>query len=362
MKNFNFIDKNAKIYGTIGNFNSIGDASQIGEKSLIGNCCNIGNNVRIIYAELGDFNKIENNVKIGANVVIKNCCHLGFGITVGKNVKIGNNVSIECDIPDGCIIGNNVTIKKSVVLGKNNIIHDNCVLRGNTLIGNYNEFLPGCIIGFWPKDIGDHHYEGCLKIGDNNFFGENTIINVGEKTDKGDVTKIGNGIYSMDKVTINHNDQIAVGNEIPDSPRAFTTIISSGVSLAGHVEVGKGANLGMQTVAHQFSKIGAGAMIGMNANITKNVPPFAKVIATKVVGYNKRPLAENLGFGTYEDEYLELVGYMLETACKSENAEDAIDKLQKYKGRGQWYDKALEVIVNFLESDQNGRELMKCRT
>ena len=165
----------------------------------------------------------------------------------------------------------------------------------------------------------------------------------------------------MDKVTINHNDRIAVNNEIPDSPRAFTTIISSGVSLAGHVEVGKGANLGMQMVAHQFSKIGAGAMIGMNANITKNVPPFAKVIGTKVVGYNKRPLAENLEFGTYEDEYLELVGYMLETACKAENTEDAIEKLNQYKGLGQWYDKALAVIVEFLESEQNGRKLMKLR-
>ena len=326
MEQFNLIGKNARVYGTIGNFNTIGEQAKIEEKSQIGNCCNIG-----------------------------------AGVHIGHYITIGNNAKIEADIPDGCTIGNNVTIKAGVLLGKNNIIHDNCVLRGNTIIGDNNEFLPGCIIGFWPKDIGDHHYEGAIKIGDNNFFGENTIINVGEKTDKGDATIIGDGIYSMDKVTINHNDQIAVGNEIPDSPRAFTTIISSGVSLAGHVEVGKGANLGMQMVAHQFSKIGAGAMIGMNANITKNVPPFAKVIGTKVVGYNKRPLAENLEFGTYEDEYLELVGYMLETACKAENAEDAVEKLQQYKGRGQWYDKALAVIVEFLESNQNGRKLMKLK-
>ena len=132
-----------------------------------------------------DYSSIESlrsrGVRIGENVDIINSniehCH-GFLVT------IGNNVTIESDtiIPVGCVIGNNVTIKKRVVLGRNNIIHDNCVLRGNTLIGDNNEFLPGCIIGFWPKDIGDHHYEGALKIGDNNFFGENTIINVGEKS------------------------------------------------------------------------------------------------------------------------------------------------------------------------------------
>ncbi len=326
MEQFNVIGENAKILGKIGNFNTIGNTVSIDEEAIVGNCCNLGN-----------------------------------GVEIAEFVTIGNNVTIEdgVRIPSCCIIGNNVTIKKDVLIGENNIIHDNCVLRGNTIIGKNNEFLPGCVIGFWPKDIGDHHYEGQLLIGDNNFFGENTVINIGEKTDKGDATIIGSDIYSMDKVTINHNDVISVDDDIPDSPREFTTIISSGVSLAGHVEVGKGANLGMQTVAHQFSKIGAGAMIGMNANITKNVPPFAKVIESKVVGYNKRPLAENLEFGTYEDEYLELVGYMLETACKAENAEDAIEKLQKYKGRGQWYDSALEVIINFLESDQNGRSLMK---
>lgn len=328
MEQMNVVGKNAQIFGFMGNFNTIGNHAYLAECSTIGNCCNIGRWV-----------KIEDNVKIGNNV------------TIADGVQI----------PSGCIIGNNVTIQENVTLGEDNFIHENCVLRGNTIIGDNNEFLPGCIIGFWPKDIGDHHYEGVLKIGDNNFFGENTIINVGEKTTKGDATIIGDDIYSMDKVTINHNDQIAVGNEIPDSPRAFTTIISSGVSLAGHVEIGKGANLGMQMVAHQFSKIGAGAMIGMNANITKNVPPFAKVIGTKVVGYNKRPLAENLEFGTYEDEYLELVGYMLETACMAENVEDAVEKLQNYKGRGQWYDKALAVVVEFLKSDQNGRKLMKLK-
>ena len=233
------------------------------------------------------------------------------------------------------------------------------MLRGRILIGKNNEFLPGCIIGFWPKDIGDHHYEGQLVIGNNNFFGENTVINVGEKTNKGDLTIVGDNIYSMDCVTINHNDIVGVGDDIPDSPRAFTTILSSAVSLAGHVEVCKGANLGMQTVAHQFCKIGAGAMIGMNANITKNVPPFAKVIGNKVVGYNKRPLAENLGFGTYDDECLCLVGYMVETVCHAGSTQKAIDALQRFKGRGQWYDKALAVIIEFLESHQNGKSLMK---
>ena len=326
MEKLNSISQSAHVFGKIGNFNTIGDETYIDDNAVIGNCCNIGD-----------------CVKIGKNVII------------GNNVSIGNGI---CILPDS-IIGNNVTIKEGVILGKNNIIHDNCVLRGNTIIGDNNEFLPGCIIGFWPKDIADHHYEGKLIIGNDNFFGENTIINVGEDSRFGNETKIGNKVYSMDKVTINHNDRIAVGNPIPDSQRAFMTIISSGVSLAGHVEVEKGANLGMQAVVHQFCGIGAGAMIGMNANVTKNVPPFAEVIGNKVVDYNRRPLVENLGFDTYEEEYLELVGDMIKTACKAGEPQEALDKLQKYKGCGYWYDKAQAVIASFIKNIQNGRELMK---
>lgn len=323
----------------------------------------------IVFAQCGNFNVFGNNVLVDAEntenkatTVIGNCCTFENDVVIGANCTIGNNVTIGARviIPNGCKIGNNVTIESGVVLGENNIIHPNCVLRGNTVIGNNNEFLPGSIIGFWPKDIGDHHYEGHLEIGNDNFFGENTIINVGEETKKGDTTKIGSKVYSMDKVTINHNDVIA-GDEIPMNPkRAFTTIISSGVSLAGHVEVGNGANLGMQTVAHQFSIIGAGAMIGMNACITKNVVPFAKVIGTKVTGYNKRPLAENLEFGTYDDNVLQIVANMVEeVAMAAPDIERAKKKLEYYNNKGQWNQKAYEVIMNFLEQDQNGRKLMK---
>ena len=324
----------------------------------------------VIVAEIGNFNTFGNNIIVGSSTEEKatskigNCCSIGNGVNIGKNVELGNNVTIGDNviIPDGCRIGNNVTIETGVALGKNNIIHSNCVLRGNTVIGANNEFLSGSIIGFWPKDIGDHHYEGHLEIGSDNFFGENTIINVGEATKKGDTTKIGDHVYSMDKVTINHNDLVAVGQEIPDSPRAFTTIISSGVSLAGHVEVGTGANLGMQTVAHQFSIIGAGAMVGMNASITKNVVPFAKVIGTKIVGYNKRPLAENLEFGSYEDDVLQMVASMVEdVASAAPDVERALRKLEYYNNKGQWNQKAYEVIKAFLEREQNGRKLMKIK-
>lgn len=339
----NYFGVYATILGKTGRFNEVLNGTKLPATSSI-----------------GSHNSIGENVAIGENVTIGNNVTIQRDVVIGDSCVIGNNVTLESDIiiGDGCIIGNNVSIQTPVEIGNNNVIHDNCVFRGNTIVGNNNEFLPGSIIGFWPKDIGDPHYEGLLTIGDNNFFGECTVINIGEKTENGDTTEVGCGIYSMDFVTINHNDKVAVGNEIPMSKRAFTTILSSKVSLAGHVEVGTGANLGMQTVAHQFSKIGAGAMIGMNASVSKNVVPFAKVIGNKVVGINKRPLAENLEFGTYDDDTLATVAAMVETAARA--ADDRpLQKIENFANKGRWNDSAYKVVKEFLESPQNGRKLMK---
>lgn len=325
--------------------------------NFIGGECIISPSVK-----MGRFNDVGNKVIIDEKTQIGSHNTIGTGVKIGKNCQIGNNVTLAEGVvlPDETIVGNNVTIENTVQIGCGNIIHHNCVLRGATQIGDNNEFLPNSIIGYWPKDIGDIHFEGRLEIGSHCFFGEGTVINVGEATDKGDLTYIGDHVYSMDMVTINHNDQIARG-EIPLNPkREFTTILSSKVSLAGHVEVGTGTNMGMQSVAHQFSVIGAGAMIGMNASVTKNVVPFAKVIGTKVTGINKRPLAENLDFGTYDDEVLETVADMVEAACYrgSSKIDYALEKLERYRGKGQWNERARKVIIEFLEADQNGRKLM----
>lgn len=51
--------------------------------------------------------------------------------------------------------------------------------------------------------------------------------------------------------------------------------IAAGARVAGWVEVGDGAYLGMGCVVRQHLKIGAGALIGMGAVVVTDVPPNA---------------------------------------------------------------------------------------
>lgn len=326
MKNVNVIGNSCKIDGKIGYFNSIGDFVKVSESSVVGNCCQIGQNV-----------------------------------CIGNNVKVGNNVIIEDDvnIPDGCVIGNSVTIRSGVDMGVNNIIHDRCIVCSHTHIGKNNEFFLGSVIGSFSYEVTDKKLQGELFIGDDNCFGENCYISCGKKTERGSETRIGNKVRIQNNVSIGFNSKIAENEDIPLTEEKFTTVISSGVFLGDSAEVSVSCMLEPHALVRPHCKIGAGTLVRMNSCVSQDVPPFSKIIGNRIVGYHKRPLAENLGFDTYDDDYLKLVGYMIETACQAANAYEAIEKLQNYKGQGQWYDKALGVIVEFLEKNQNFCTLMK---
>jgi UDP-N-acetylglucosamine acyltransferase len=60
------------------------------------------------------------------------------------------------------------------------------------------------------------------------------------------------------------------------------SILSSGVKLGGYVHLGAHANLGFNVSVHQFSTIGAYAMIGMGAVVNKDILPFSKAFGVPV--------------------------------------------------------------------------------
>jgi UDP-N-acetylglucosamine acyltransferase len=73
------------------------------------------------------------------------------------------------------------------------------------------------------------------------------------------------------------------------------TVLANNATLAGHVQVGDWAVVGGLTGVHQFVKIGAHAMIGFQAHVAQDVPPFITVDgnpltarAVNVVGLRRR--------------------------------------------------------------------------
>jgi UDP-N-acetylglucosamine acyltransferase len=72
-------------------------------------------------------------------------------------------------------------------------------------------------------------------------------------------------------------------------------IMANAVQLGGHVSIADWAILGGSVVAHQFTLIGAHAMIGGGFRVTQDVPPYAivggypcRVLKVNRVGLERR--------------------------------------------------------------------------
>lgn len=181
------------------------------------------------------------------------------GAHLGHDVRIGPYCIIEDDvlIDDGCILEARVSIKNGTSLGTNNRIFEGAVIGG----------LPQCV------DLDD--VESRVIIGSGNTIRENVTIHRSMKED--DATEIGDDCMFMVNTHIAHDCRIADG-----------VIMANNVMIAGHVSIGSRAFLSGAVGVHQFCRIGTLAMVGGQAHIVKDVPPYVTVdgISSEIVGLN----------------------------------------------------------------------------
>lgn len=143
-------------------------------------------------------------------------------------------------------------VESNVTLGQNNYIGPFCRIN-NAHIGDNNRFEAFVSIGT-PAEHKLAQSSHPVEIGNGNVFREFVSVNCGT-TQR---TKIQNYCYLMAYAHVAHDCVIE------DS-----VTMTNSVLLGGHVYVMEGANLGLGCVVHQRQVIGAYAMIGMGAVITK---------------------------------------------------------------------------------------------
>lgn len=178
---------------------------------------------------------------------------------VGADVRIGPLSVIEGNviIGDGCQILAHVVIKDGTTLGPGNLVHE------------------GAVLGGVPQHINVPERPGRLIVGAGNTFRENVTFHRA-MTEDGE-TVIGDNNLFMVNAHVAHDCR--VGNH---------TIFANNTMLAGHVTVGDRAYLSGAAAAHQFCRIGAYAMVGGQAHVNKDVPPFVTLdgLSSHVVGIN----------------------------------------------------------------------------
>ena len=191
---------------------------------------------------------------------------------VASDVWIGPFCVVEADaeIASGCRLENRAVVKKGTILGANNVLSEGAVLGGR------------------PQHLAAGEEVGRLHVGDGNQFRENVTVHCGLKPD--DVTTLGDGNLLMINAHIGHDCHLH--NNI---------IMANNSMLGGHVTVYDRAYISAAVGVHQFCRVGKMAMVGGQAHVNRDIPPFVTLDghASEVVGVNQIGLRRN-GFSNAE--------------------------------------------------------------
>jgi UDP-N-acetylglucosamine acyltransferase len=202
---------------------------------------------------------------------------------IHKTAVVSRKAEIDDDVAIGpfCIIGDDAVIRKGTEL-KSNVL-----IEGATEIGENCTVYPFSSIGLPPQDLKYRNEKTGLKIGRNNVIREYTTIHRGSVGGDGH-TEIGDSNFLMAYVHIAHDCKI--GNSV---------VMANVATLAGHVLVESHCVIGGLVAVHQFTRIGAYAMVGGFSGIGQDVPPYmmasgprSKLYGLNVIGLKRHGFSE----------------------------------------------------------------------
>jgi UDP-N-acetylglucosamine acyltransferase len=182
-------------------------------------------------------------------------------------------------IDSSCSIHPTAIMEGDIEIGAKTSIGPGCYLKGPLVIGERNSIGPNVMLGVDPEHKSKGP-QGVVRIGNENVIREFVTLQrgIGERD-----TEIEDNCYIMTSAYIAHD--CLIESEV---------ILCAKVGLSGHCHVLKGAILGLGSVLHQHSTIGAHAFVGMGSVVVKDVLPFCVVMGNPAAfgRFNTQPLDE----------------------------------------------------------------------
>jgi UDP-N-acetylglucosamine acyltransferase len=187
--------------------------------------------------------------------------------TLEGDVRLADDVSIG---PQCVLIAPPGT---SITIGSGTRLIGHVYLTGPLTIGEKNTIYPFGTLGMSPQDLKwDPNVPGAgLVIGSGNTFRE--AVTIHRATSHETPTRIGDNNYWMANSHAGHD--CCIGNNC---------IFANTALLAGFVRVDDRVVFGGHTVAHQFCRIGRGAMLTGAAGIGMDLPPFFMLTGINIAG------------------------------------------------------------------------------
>jgi len=184
-------------------------------------------------------------------------------------------VSSEATLGTDVQLGPYVVVEAGARIGDRCRIASHAVVKSGTTLGTDNQISEGAVLGGRPQHARAPEECGKLIIGDGNVIRETATLH--RALDATNATIVGDNNLLMVGVHIGHDCWL--GSNI---------LIANSALVGGHVEIHDKSCLAAAVAIHQFCRIGAYTMIGGQARILKDVPPYFTVDGDtgKMVGLN----------------------------------------------------------------------------
>ena len=192
------------------------------------------------------------------------------------NIHPSAIVSPTAQIAPDVQIGPFCTIEAGVVIGPGCVLESRVALKTGTTLGANNHVSEGAVIGGFPQHVHVPAEPGRVVIGSGNTIRENMTIHRALAPER--ATVIGDNCMLMVNTHVAHDCHL--GNNV---------IVTNNAMLAGHVRVDDRAYISGAAGVHQFCRVGTLAMVGGQAHMVQDVPPYVTVdgMSSLAVGLNK---------------------------------------------------------------------------
>lgn len=246
-------------------------------------------------------------------------------------------VSAEAEIGSGCYIGPFCTVGSEVTLGDGVRLDSHVAIDGRTSIGGETHVFPFVSIGLAPQDLKYGGEPTSVEIGEKNQIREFVTIHRGT-AGGGGLTRIGSGNLLMAQAHVAHD--CTIGDNV---------IMANAATLAGHVEIADGANVGAYSGVHQFCRIGLEAFVGGYSVVVKDAAPYGVIQGNHARSYGlNRVGMKRRG---YSKDTIEKLNHAYHILLSSKlNTTQAVERI-----RAEITDcKEVDILVEFIESSKRG--------
>ena len=223
-------------------------------------------------------------------------------------------------------------------IGAETIVGPYAVIESNTIIGRRNRIYQFASLGTPPQDLKYRGEESTLEIGDDNQIFEFTTLHRGTEGG-GMVTRIGNHVMLMNYVHIAHDCQI--GDYV---------VIANSSGIAGHCVLEEWAIVEAMCGVHQFTHIGAHAILAAGSKLAQDVPPFSMAAGAeraRLVGINEVGLARR----EFKPDTIAALKSAIRTLFYSKlRREEAVEQVVAEHGARP----EIKRLINFINESKRG--------